>query len=276
MAKRGEGWIGGVMLALMAVVASGDEPPSPGFFTGRVVDPDGRAVPGVRVATVRSTRDRAEVEARTDAEGRFRLGPLEPVHRHRADVFVDAEGWARGDAPGDAASVYPGRDTYLGVIRLERGRVFTGRVLDADSQPRGGARVEVTVYRHIMGHTVNDIGPQPRLTTDPDGRFRTPPLAVGQLSLVVIAPERQRAHVGRPILPGGEEDLGDVKLEPDVPFTATITDEATGAPAGRGPDRRDNRVSTRSPTPPAEVHVSRVRAEPVVPAQRAARKGTPG
>ena len=51
------------------------------------------------------------------------------------------------------------------------------------------------------------------LTPDADGRFVTAPLPVGQLALLVSAPERQStAYAMRPIRPGGKEDLGPIRL----------------------------------------------------------------
>ena len=155
--------VGAAVLTLVVGPAWGDEPPAWGYLAGRVIDANGRPMAEARVSTAQARPVGIMVDAWTDAEGRFHLSPLAPVHLLATDVFVDARGWARVTVAEGTASVYPERDTDLGVIRLERGRVFTGQVLDVDG----------------------------------DGRFTTPPLAVGRLVLTGFVPERQRAHAGR-------------------------------------------------------------------------------
>ncbi len=80
-------------------------------------------------------------------------------------------------------TVYPGRDFDLGTLKLDRGRVFTGQVLDALGKPRPNAVISPGVARYQLGHTYTDIGHFPTLTTNSDGRFRTRPLPVGHLQL---------------------------------------------------------------------------------------------
>jgi hypothetical protein len=121
------------------------EPPAKGTLSGIVVGPDGRPVANARVWAEQFDGKTASrltlVEARTNAQGRFRLGPAEPVYRLRFGLSVDADG-----------------------------------------TPRPDAEVTATVYRRELGHTVVDIGPRGILTPDADGRFRTPPLPVGELA----------------------------------------------------------------------------------------------
>ena len=50
---------------------------------GRVLDPDGKPVAGARVWLNDQIGQQRPVEARTDADGRFRLGPIEPQYRNR-------------------------------------------------------------------------------------------------------------------------------------------------------------------------------------------------
>ena len=141
-------------------------------------------------------------------------------------LIVDADGFARLKTSESTFLAYPGLDTDLGNLQVDQGRVFTGQVLDVDGKPRPDATILPKVYRHYFGHSVEDIGPGQMLTTDAEGRFRTPPLPVGRLALSVHAPERQLADVRRLVRPGGEEDLGTIRLEKDVPVTGTVRDEA--------------------------------------------------
>jgi hypothetical protein len=97
-----------------------------GTLSGKVIDQDQSPIAGARV-WVNAWDDEALLqrtlaEDRTDALGRFRLGPVKPVYRHRFDVFIDAGGFARGYVPGGTYSVHAGSDADLGSIRLNRGR----------------------------------------------------------------------------------------------------------------------------------------------------------
>ncbi len=221
--------VGLAALGLIAATTRGDEPLAPGWFAGRVVGPDGRAVAGARVwsesVTFRARGLPPVVEARSDAEGRFRLGPLPASNYYRANLNAAADGFAATSARRDRLAIYPEQDHDLGTIRLDRGRVFSGQVLDIGDKPRAGATVEVGVRYNTLGHTVSALIPDIKLTTDVDGRFRTPPLPVGHLSLLIQVPERQLAGVHKPIDPGGAEDVGGIALQPDFPVTGTVVDD---------------------------------------------------
>src|SRR6266446_7936903 len=74
--------------------AKNSSAPAKGTLSGTVVDNHGKPVAKVRVWT--NTGDgKLLAEARTDAEGRFRLGPVEPVYRHPFDLFFDGADLAR-------------------------------------------------------------------------------------------------------------------------------------------------------------------------------------
>src|SRR5260221_5161563 len=57
-----------------------------GTLSGTVVDPDGKPVSDARV-WVNTWGDKLLAETRSDSEGRFFLGPVEPVYRHRFPVW---------------------------------------------------------------------------------------------------------------------------------------------------------------------------------------------
>jgi RNA polymerase sigma factor (sigma-70 family) len=198
--------------------------PGKSVLHGRVIDPEGKPVAGARVFA-KSQVNKIEAEALTDADGRFRLGPFEAVYRSRIEVSFDSNRFAHLVMPRDNFVVYPGLDGELGDVQLDRGRVFTGQVLDVDGRPRADATIEPHAYRNVLGHTVNDVGPEASVKTDAEGRFRTPPLPPGRLTLTVSVPERQLAVASRTIRPGGEEDLGPIHLERDVPVKGVVRDE---------------------------------------------------
>ena len=235
MASRSGGWRWELAWPRCWFFPRAEEPLPKGTLSGRVVDPLGQPVAGARVWTdtvdsktfVRKTL----AEARSDSEGRFRLGPVEPVYRLRyGGLHVEAAGLAGQVLPSSNLSIFPGCDLDIGTIRLDRGRIFTGQVVDADGTPRPNTRVFAASSRHSLGHTLGWNVSAPT-QTDAQGRFRTLPLPVGHLQLTVHAPERQVASIGTwsPDRPGGEEDLGTIRLEKDVPV-AVVTKDEDGRP----------------------------------------------
>jgi RNA polymerase sigma factor (sigma-70 family) len=204
--------------------------PGKSALHGRVIDPDGKPVAGARVSA--KIQGKIEAEALTDATGHFRLAPFEAVYRGRIELIVHSDRFAHLVVPRDTLVVFPGLDCELGNIQVDAGRVFTGQVLDIDGRPRPDATIEPHAYRNVLGHTINEVGPEQSLKTDAAGRFRTPPLPPGRLGLTVIVPERQYAHASRVIRPGGEEDLGPIRLEKDVPVRGVVKDEEGQPTAG--------------------------------------------
>jgi uncharacterized GH25 family protein len=217
-----------------ATAAHADDAAPKGTLSGTVVNPDGKPVAGARVSVstaefdsktlTSSTKTLAEVT--TDGQGHFRLGPIEPVYRARYDFQIDADGFAPQYVPDETYSVYAGGDTDLGHICVYRGRVISGQVLDVDGKPRAGAAVRCQFRRHYLGHTVCQLSPDRTMTTDADGRFRTPPLPVASVTLCVQEPERRLTWINRMVGPGGEEILAEpMRLENDAPVAGVIKDE---------------------------------------------------
>ncbi len=199
-----------------------------GTLSGRVVDEDGKPVVGARIWA--STDEQGNrIEANSDAGGRFRLGPVAPVYRLRYDLIIDADGFARQYIASGTCSIFPRRDSDLGTIRLDRGRTFTGQVLDVDGKPAPNAKVDCSMYRMAMASSFGEIGPVEVLTTDDQGRFHTPRVPVGKLSLLVRVPGRKLTFVDRAVEPEGEETIEAIRLERDVPIQGAIHDEQ-GAP----------------------------------------------
>jgi hypothetical protein len=227
--------LGACLAALLVFPVRAEEPSPLGTLSGRVVNALGQPVAGARVwkETVdsKTLSKKTLAEARSDSEGRFRLGPVEPVYRPRyGGLHVEAAGLAGEVLPCSNISIFPGCDNDISTIRLDRGRIFTGLVLDGDGTPRPNTPVFAASMSHSMGHTLGGSVKAPT-QTDASGRFRTPPLPVGHLQLVVQVPERQRLSVmpWPPIRPGGEEDLGTIRLEKDVPV-AVVTKDEDGRP----------------------------------------------
>ena len=279
-------WLSGalvlaVVLSIVAVLrpripaahATPAKPLGPGTLSGTVVDAQGRPIAGAKVvfqAYDETVGHRAPAaEAVTGVAGHFRVGPIVPDYRHRWDLQIEAEGVGFQYVPGETYSVYPGTDYDLGRIQVEKGRVFSGQVLDWDGKPVRGAIVEYGVLRLVLGHTADEVLPTRKLATDAGGRFRTPPLPVGLLTIDVYVPERQRAGWGWDLIaPGGEEELKPVRLKKDVPIAGTVRDEQgqpiTGAIIGANdhPEVYSNDAGQYvlhgfGPAPELQVHVSK-------------------
>jgi Carboxypeptidase regulatory-like domain len=227
---------GGTVAASDNDVVKTDVAPLPkGTLSGTVVDPDGKPVSDARVWVNTwgdATSSKVLAEAHTDANGRFLLGPIEPIYRHPYPILIDAAGFARQYIREGSYAIYPGADSHFGEIRLARGRVFTGQVLDADGKPCPNASIECESQRFELGHTVEGIGPNYQFTTDSDGRYRTPSLPVGDLDLWIRHPGRQFAEVDGRVSPGGEETLTPIRLEADVPIKGIVTDSSGNPVAG--------------------------------------------
>ena len=59
---------------------------------------------------------------------------------------------------------------------------------------------------HDRGHTIGGIGPDYHLATDSDGRYRTPPLPVGDLDLETQPPNCQLAYLSCPVAREGNKN----------------------------------------------------------------------
>jgi hypothetical protein len=198
-----------------------------GTLSGTVVAPDGKPVSDARVWVNTwgdATSSKVLAEAHTDAKGQFHLGPIEPIYRHPYPILIDAAGFPRQYIREGAYAIYPGADSDLGEIRLARGRVFAGQVLDVDGKPCPNADIECGSTRDCLGHTAENIGPEYQFKTDSEGRYRTPSLPVGEVDLYVRYPGRQLAFGGSRASPGGDETLAPIRLEADVPIEGIVTD----------------------------------------------------
>jgi hypothetical protein len=220
--------------------AQADEPTLNGTLSGSVVGPNGKPVADARV-WLDTYGGKTLAETRTDAAGRFRLGPVESVYRLPFPLMIEAHGLARHYV-GDSTTIPVGTNNDLGTIALARGRRFSGQVLDKDGKPRALIEVECSVWYHYMGHTICKFGPSWRLTTDTEGRFQTPPLPVGEFVVSVHVQDRQVGFAVGKIAPGGEETLEPIRLREDVPISGYVRDEK-GLPVAGAEVRANGEMS---------------------------------
>lgn len=223
--------------------------PGRGTLSGSVVDESGQPVAGARavIDSFDAANEEATVlaEARTDQDGRFRLGPLAATHRPGVDVRIEADGFATGYVPSGSYSIYPDANNKLGRIVLVSGCIARGLVLDADGSPSKNATVEYQVHRYIFGHTIEPITAMRKVPVDGEGRFHTEPLPPGAFNLVVIAPNRTRVRQLAQIGVAEQITLEPIRLEEDAPIRGRLFAE-DGTPVSGATILADGRLAAHS------------------------------
>jgi len=209
-----------------------------GAVVGRVVDGQGRPVAGAELWAIAFRDEVGRVKA--DLDGRFRLGPI--AEARTLTIWASGAGLAR--ERWEDIRVFAGKDRDLGTLTLVPGTRFAGRAVDARGIAVAGARVSVEVYHRVLGHSIDSDQKTWELATDALGRFGTDPLPAGEVSLSITAPGKVMTQGGRKLTPGkpetfaypravpgiAVEDLGDVKLDDEVPIRGLVVDQ-DGKPA---------------------------------------------
>ena len=218
--------------------------------TGRVVDPAGKALSGVRVRLVRlmmegqGRRQRATPanQATTAANGSFLLTKGEDPADPRASAVVLAEKAGYGLAWGTRYPFVPGPMT----IRMAEPRTLAGTVVDEKGRGLEGATVSICAARTGRGaedqHITGTSAAQAFTTrTGADGAFLITGLPEGaSVELVVRAPGRGTACTfdltDTELYRGGgfryAAGQGDVRivLQPESCIRGTVTESGTGRP----------------------------------------------
>jgi hypothetical protein len=196
---------------------------STGYLTGCVVDPDGMPVAGARVWLRSHAAKTPQAETKTAADGKYRLGPIKAtVGRNGPDLFVEAPGFARQYVACPVA--FPGGESDAEKIVLTRGQRVRGQLIDVDGKPRAGITVEICLNRHVLGHTILELGEPYRLTTDAQGRFESPPLPFTAGWIVARIPNRVQVGQNLELSPGKARDI-QVRLKPDKPIVVQVETE---------------------------------------------------
>jgi protocatechuate 3,4-dioxygenase beta subunit len=143
-----------------------------GALEGRVVGPDGAPLVGAWVKAVPArTWDPDDADwVATDGSGRFRFSGL-PAGEWviEAEAAGHAMGWLEG------IDVTSGQATSDLILRLERGKVIEGVVLDPAGKPLAGAGVDVEWQQDDEDSRIA----RQSLRTDGEGRFRADGLSAG-------------------------------------------------------------------------------------------------
>src|SRR5262249_40827916 len=150
----------GILLLSASNDAQAPRPPAPTLrpavrFEGRVVeDETGLGLPNARVGQMFGTVDAPPVAALTDGEGRFAFTLPGGLSR----ISAIKSGYARGE-------VETSPDGRPVEIRLKRGAVIGGRVLDQFGEPVADARVMLETSsngssdrRTVASTTTDDLG----------------------------------------------------------------------------------------------------------------------
>ena len=196
-------------------------------IAGVVVDPIGRPVPAAEVEARATDRidfsweaDRSpRGHAVADAQGRFRIGGIEPGGSR--ELRVTAEGFAPAELI--AAAGEPVR------IALARGAAVTGQVFDAYGAPVAGA--EATLYRLPEGGAMRLETVDGERVSDADavagaeGRFVAPNLPAGVYDLRVVAPDWAPHDLpSLEVADGGTVDVGRIDLSPEARIAGRVVD----------------------------------------------------
>jgi len=214
-----------------AAIASG-----PIGVRGRVVDPEGRGVAGATVYAASSDMPMGfalddsdstatfvrRKETTTDSEGRF---TLEPEARGAIRLAVRADGFA----PFNAQKPIAGTNVDVGDLKLERGVVISGRVLDAGGNAVANAALHLAKSNEPSGIIALPGSRGPLLaTTNTAGEFRIDLLAVGSWSVLIASAEHpDKTESGETDRAG--QVVSNVVITLDAGFE--ITGRVVGGPA---------------------------------------------
>jgi hypothetical protein len=200
-------------------------PAQTGAITGQVVDMEGHPVAGATVWGV-SHLEKAGT-TRSDADGQFRLTAIKPDKPFT--IWADAPNLAR-ERRGDVR-IFPGKAYDIGRLTLLPGTRIVGRAVDAQGVAVAKAQVKLSLYHHVLGHTISSQETEWTLYAGIDGRFATPPLPAGDAHFYLSAPGKVRTFVQKIAEPGARVvDLGDVTLPNEVPVGGIVLD-SEGKPA---------------------------------------------
>ncbi|SIO58787.1 RNA polymerase sigma factor, sigma-70 family [Singulisphaera sp. GP187] len=218
---------------------------------GQVLDPDGKAAPGARVAVVHRSNATRQSDnkqggmplkplgmTRADAEGRFRL----EVPRESLDLFPTYYALATVEGHGfGIRSFDPGLDRQELTIRLTPDQVIHGRLFDLQGQPAAHVTVDVTAFGNESAEGNEMVSSDLPLTSvslwpaaatsDDQGRYTL--RGIGRFPLVVLhvrgAACADQSLVVRSDKPVAVREVSHA-LAPAMIMRGRVTLEDTGAP----------------------------------------------
>lgn len=206
-----------------------------GVVSGVVIDADtGSPIPRFSVALARGERaamvPSASFQRVADDNGAFEIMDVAPGKHH---VVVTAPGYGRGSSMPIETGL---GERVSGIqVRLRRGLVVHGRVVDVSGDPIGGASVAIVEEVQLpASRTHPSVLPQRRVDAGrrsarsfADGSFLMPNLSKGRYHLMVDHPEFERVETRSFDLYGTEGilELSDVVLALGATVTGTVIGE---------------------------------------------------
>lgn len=139
------------------------------------------------------------------ADGKFRVDAV-PAGRR----FVQITGPTLEMRVLDGVELKAGETTDLGTVTVQRGRVVSGRVTDADGRPVAGATVYCGAQLQADGRSVglfDDVAIK-QVVTGADGSYRI--AGLGRSSQVVVADHDEQGRSASQVMPAGD---GDVQID---------------------------------------------------------------
>jgi protocatechuate 3,4-dioxygenase beta subunit len=237
------------------------DPVGTGSIAGMAVDEaSGQPIRRARVSA-RAPDMRNDLQAITDDQGRFSFGRLAPgpytVVVSKAAYLASYYGATRPNrGPGTPIPIKEGQAVTGVVVRMVRGGVISGMVLDQYGQPFSGGRIRLMqVQRRDGERTLVGAGGSGTMTTDDRGIYRIYGLQPGQYVVGITPPTSGAGTTETRLLSETEmrAALADLARRDATPTTQPASPSAPGgqdagrtiAPAPPGP-RPDVPLSGRA------------------------------
>jgi len=172
---------------------------APGLVvTGRVVDPEGKGIPGARLMPMffmETGHGQGLIDARTsDPNGCFEIRGLPPGHRH--DIRATAEGYGDGRVEVHPGAAVNNRLDLKPLVLVPTNLTIRGVVVTPEGEPIPGASV------YCLGGT----GDYRTARTDTAGRFVLEKICAGPTTISARAGGRDGPRANVPAK-GGDKDV---------------------------------------------------------------------
>ncbi|MCZ6572671.1 MAG: carboxypeptidase regulatory-like domain-containing protein, partial [Planctomycetota bacterium] len=182
---------------------------SAAFVRGRIVDEAGKPVEGIGIGVGWSQRLGTQKDPKTDAEGRFVVGPFALDEETEITLWFNSQEYVLPER--QEVKLQPAQDLDLGDIKAGSRATVRGRVLDVDGTPLMKGSVS---RQHSQSAGVK-----------PDGTFELKGLSAGKNTLTAYGPPKSKTR-SRPVAltleQGGVLEDVELRLEPTFSITGRV------------------------------------------------------